>query len=57
LILCSCDDTDGKALGKQLSGWCRDAGLRLSPPRAVPAQQPRWLLAVATRIQSSTAAA
>ena len=67
LILCSCGDVDSKSLdehslgkksfGKQLSNWCRDAGLRLSSPRAVPAQQPRWLLAVATRIQSSTAAA
>ena len=57
LILTKCGDQGTSALASELAGWCRIAGLRLSPPRAVPANYPRWLLAVATRAQSSTAAA
>jgi len=57
LILAKCSDQGPNTLATELAGWCRIAGLRLSPPRAVPANNPRWLLAVATRAQSSTAAA
>lgn len=57
LLLCDCEDVDSQALISQLAGWCRDAGLRLSPPRAIPSSQARWLLAVATHAEASTAAA
>lgn len=57
LLLCSCGDKDPQELIAELAEWCRDAGLRLSPPRAIPAKQARWLLAVATRAEPSTAAA
>jgi len=57
LILTTCGDQGPLALTAELADWCRDAGLRLSPPRSVPANHPRWLLAVATRTQSSAAAA
>lgn len=35
----------------------RAAGLRLSPPKALPATEPRWLLAVGTHAGASSAAA
>jgi len=57
LLLATCHDADPKSLSSKLAGWCRDAGLRLSPPRSIPADDPRWLLAVATRTEPSTAAA
>ena len=57
LVLTACDGQDSKSLTLELAAWCRDAGLRLSPPRAIPANQPRWLLAVATRAEPTTAAA
>lgn len=55
LLLTTC--TDPGPLNAELAGWCRDAGVRLSPPRSIPANDPRWLLAVATRTEQSTAAA
>ena len=57
LLLNRCSDDAPAEVSKRLAGWCRDAGLRLSPPRSVPAKNPRWLLAVATRAEPSTAAA
>jgi len=57
LVLTAFDGQDSKSLTLELAAWCRDAGLRLSPPRAIPANQPRWLLAVATRAEPTTAAA
>ncbi len=57
LVLTACDEQDARLLSLQLAAWCRDAGLRLSPPRSIPAQRPRWLLAVATRTEAITAAA
>lgn len=57
LILSRCSDDTPAQVGKRLAGWCHDAGLRLSPPRSVPAKKPRWLLAVATRAEPLTAAA
>jgi len=53
----SADDDDSAALTTRLAGWCRDAGLRLAPPRAVPSRSPRWLLAVATRAEVAGVAA
>lgn len=57
ILLTTCSGKDTHSLGAGLAGWCREAGLRLSPPRSIPAKNPRWLLAVATRTESSTAAA
>ena len=41
----------------QLASWCADSGLRLAPARPIPAKQPEWLLAVATKFDTATAAA
>ncbi len=41
----------------QLASWCADSGLRLAPARPIPAMQPEWLLAVATKYDAATAAA
>jgi ArsR family transcriptional regulator len=57
LVLTTCDVQDSQTLTSNLAAWCHEAGLRLSPPRSVPANQPRWLLAVATRAEPTTAAA
>ncbi len=35
-------------LADRLARWCRDAGLRLAPPRSIPVESPHWLLAIAT---------
>ncbi|MEM9402405.1 MAG: metalloregulator ArsR/SmtB family transcription factor [Pseudomonadota bacterium] len=42
---------------ERLSQWCADAGLRLSAPRAIPASEPRWLIAVATHSEQAGVAA
>jgi ArsR family transcriptional regulator len=57
LLLGQVDSGDVDKLQDQLVVWCRTAGLRLAPPRRIPTQQPRWLLAVATFADSQTAAA
>lgn len=44
-------------LASQLPRWCASADLRLSAPKLIPANQPRWLLAVATRSAQTDAAA
>ena len=41
----------------QLANWCAQSGLRLAPARPIPAMQPEWLLAVATKHDAATAAA
>ena len=43
--------------GKQLAAWCSSAGLRLAPPKSIPVNEPRWLLAVASVADHETAAA
>jgi ArsR family transcriptional regulator len=45
------------AFGKQLAGWCGSAGLRLAPPKLIPVNEPRWLLAVASLADHESAAA
>jgi SAM-dependent methyltransferase len=45
------------AHAEQLANWCADSDLRLSRARPIPAQQPEWLLAVATKNDAATAAA
>lgn len=57
IILVSAPDSNAVNTGRKLAAWCRDAKLRLSTPRAIPAKKPRWLLAVATLAETTTAAA
>ena len=57
LILCSTSADEAEALSRQIAGWCREADLRLAPPRPVPAKDPRWLLAVATPAETGKVAA
>lgn len=57
LILLSLATQDMPDLQSRLAGWCAETGLRLAPARAVPAQEPQWLLAVATKHNAATAAA
>ena len=40
-----------------LANWCAGSELRLARARSIPAKQPRWLLAVATKHDAATAAA
>lgn len=44
-------------LQKSLAEWSRAAGLRLAPARFAPDNAPEWLLCVATRADTSAAAA
>lgn len=57
LILLSVATQNMGDLQSRLAGWCAETGLRLAPARAVPAQKPQWLLAVATKQDAATAAA
>ncbi|MCH7898958.1 MAG: hypothetical protein IIC62_06405 [Proteobacteria bacterium] len=57
LLLTTCEQQAVDTIARELASWCRDAGLRLSPPRAIPAKDPRWLLAVATRLETQSEAA
>ena len=47
----------GTDLVHELPRWCASADLRLSAPKLIPANKPRWLLAVATRLAQTDAAA
>jgi len=52
--------TDGGVAGQlesRFAEWCQATGMRLGPPRQIPQQEPRWLLAVATLADSESAAA
>lgn len=42
---------------EQLARWCTGSDVRLSRARSIPAKQPEWLLAVATKNDAATAAA
>jgi len=57
LILAATDDGDATFLETRFSDWCQATGLRLSSPRHIPRNDPRWLLAVATLAIQETAAA
>jgi len=48
LVLASVGETDIAALRSQFAAWAATANLRLSTPRPIPANNPDWLLAVAT---------
>lgn len=41
----------------ELAEWCVAAGLRLAPPRSVPAASPEWLISVATPAEGQAEAA
>ena len=57
LLLSSVESDRISELQSRLAGWCAATGLRLAPPRAIPAREPAWLLAVATKPEAATAAA
>jgi SAM-dependent methyltransferase len=57
LLLTNCDELGPDRQGTRLAAWCGEAQLRLSTPRSVPAKDPRWLVAVATRAEPSSVAA
>jgi ArsR family transcriptional regulator len=48
LVLASVGDSDITVLRAQFAEWAAAASLRLSAPRPIPANNPDWLLAVAT---------
>jgi ArsR family transcriptional regulator len=55
LLLAAVRDSDASALGLEFANLAAGAQLRLAPPRAVPAKNPAWLLAVATLSDSAPA--
>ncbi len=57
LLLAAVDSQAASRLGQQFASWCALTGLRLAAPRRIPAENPRWLLAVATTVDHETAAA
>ena len=57
LLLSRIPDGGEEQLRKQLAIWCGAAGLRLAPPRLVPAKNPHWLLAVGSAAGQDSAAA
>lgn len=57
LLLASVNAEQLPELKSRLAGWCVETGLRLAPSRAIPANNPSWLLAVATKPDAATAAA
>jgi len=48
LLLCRAGGDELGSIEKQLAAWCGSADLRLAPPRRIPVNEPRWLLAVAS---------
>ena len=57
ILLAQVAGGDSTPLEALFAGWCQAAGLRLAPPRRVPRNDPRWLLAVATPASADAAAA
>ncbi len=57
LLLSSVGDADIAELRMQLAEWAAGAGLRLASPRAIPTENPDWLLSVATVADGVSAAA
>ena len=58
-VLLSADGDAAGRLQRSLAEWSTGAGLRLAPGRLVPSDDPKWLLAVATLLETTitTAAA
>jgi ArsR family transcriptional regulator len=57
LMLLSVSTPDLSDLRSRLAGWCAETQLRLAPAQPIPAKEPQWLLAVATKHDAATAAA
>ena len=57
LLLATTGQHDFGKLAEQLASWCADGDVRLSRARPIPAKQPEWLLAVATKNDAAIAAA
>jgi ArsR family transcriptional regulator len=57
LLLAATGQSEFGAHAERLASWCADSDLRLSRARPIPAKQPEWLLAVATKNDAATAAA
>ncbi|MBT8079495.1 MAG: metalloregulator ArsR/SmtB family transcription factor [Gammaproteobacteria bacterium] len=57
LILADVGQRTVEEIQQLLAGWSVAAGLRLAPARAVPANEPVWILAVATSTDSESQAA
>jgi ArsR family transcriptional regulator len=57
LLLCKVGAHDITSIEKQLGVWCGAENLRLASPRRIPANHPRWLLAVATSTDAESVAA
>ncbi len=57
LLLASVRGADVSALREQFSELAASSNLRLAPPRAIPVNNPGWLLAVATSTAAASAAA
>ncbi|MEO1201195.1 MAG: metalloregulator ArsR/SmtB family transcription factor [Pseudomonadota bacterium] len=57
IVMSSTEGHAASELTARIAEWSRDAGLRLSPPRAVPPTDSRWLIAVATPVEQASAAA
>jgi len=56
-VLIRVDDGDADTLARRLAEWGAAAEIRLAAPRRVPKLRPTWLLSVATRADTETAAA
>ncbi|MCH9694309.1 MAG: metalloregulator ArsR/SmtB family transcription factor [Gammaproteobacteria bacterium] len=57
LVLAATDDSNIDELRSQFALWAAEGGLRLAAPRAIPNNNPGWLLAVATPADHASAAA
>ena len=57
LILTRIDSDEGSLAGAALPDWSAEAGLRMSAPRRLPADDPQWMLSVLTLTDSQPAAA
>jgi len=57
LLLAAASQRDFAERADRLADWCVESELRLARARPVPARQPSWLLAVATKHDAATAAA
>jgi len=56
-LLSRLGEDNAARVAENFAAWCRKAGLRLSTPKSIPARRPEWLLAIATQIDESSAAA
>ena len=57
LLLAATGQSEFGEKATRLASWCAGSELRLARARPVPAKQPEWLLAVATKHDAATAAA